>query len=74
MNISLSLNDADSALVTKYAEIHGMSVADLFRQSVLERIEDEYDLQAYRKAMEEYEANPVTYTHEEVGRMLGLTE
>ena len=74
MNISLSLSEADSALVTKYAEMHGISVADLFRQSVLERIEDEYDLQAYRKAMEEYEANPVTYTHEEVGRMLGLTE
>ena len=74
MNISFNLNEDDSALVTKYAEIHGISVADLFRQSVMERIEDEYDLQAYRKAMEEYEANPVTYTHEEVGRMLGLTE
>ena len=45
MNISVSLNETDSALVTKYAEIHGISVAELFRQAVLERIEDEYDLQ-----------------------------
>lgn len=74
MNISVSLNETDSALVTKYAEIHGISVADLFRQAVLERIEDEYDLQAYEQAMKEYRANPVTYTHEEVGKMLGLTE
>ena len=74
MNVSLNLNDTDAALVTKYAEIHGISVAELFRQSVIERIEDEYDLQAYQKAMEEYRKNPVTYTHEEVGKMLGLTE
>lgn len=74
MNISLSLNEADAALVSKYAEIHGMSVADFFRQSVMERIEDEVDLRAYQKAMREYQANPVAYTHEEVGRMLGLTE
>ena len=74
MDISLSLNETDSALVTKYAEIHGMSVADLFRQSVMERIEDEFDLRAYQKAMKEYQANPVTYSHEEVGKMLGLAE
>ena len=74
MTVSLNLNEMDSALVTKYAEIHGISVADLFRQSVLERIEDEYDLKAYQKAMREYQENPVTYTHEEVGKMLGLAE
>ena len=74
MTVSLNLNEMDSALVTRYAEIHGISIADLFRQSVMERIEDEYDLRAYHKAMAEYRDNPVTYTHEEVGKMLGLTE
>ncbi|MBR4211992.1 MAG: CopG family transcriptional regulator [Oscillibacter sp.] len=74
MNVSLSLSDTDAALVTTYAQIHGISVAELFRQSVLARIEDEYDLKAYQKAMAEYEKNPVTYTHEEVGKMLDLTE
>lgn len=74
MTVSLSLNEADTVLITKYAEIHGISVADLFRQSVMERIEDEYDLKAYQMAMAEYRANPVAYTHEEVGKMLGLAE
>ena len=73
VNISVNLNEADSALVTKYAEIHGMSVSELLRQTVLERI-DEYDLEAYQKAMAEYQANPVTYSHEEVGKMLGLNK
>lgn len=74
MNVSVTLNDADAVLVRNYAEIHGVSIADLFRQSVMERIEDEADRRAYQTAMAEYRANPVTYSHEEVGRMLGLTE
>ena len=47
-----------------------MSVSDLVRQSVLDRIEDEYDLKAYHEAMEEYRKNPVTYSHADVVRML----
>lgn len=45
--ISLRLSDADNSLIKKYAELNGMSVSDLVRQSVLDRIEDEYDLKAY---------------------------
>lgn len=74
MTISLRLNDEDTMLIKKYAEINNISISDLFRQAVLERIEDEYDLRAYNKAIKEYEANPVTYSHDEVGKMLGLTE
>ena len=74
MTISLRLNDEDTMLIKKYAEINNISISDLFRQAVLERIEDEYDLQTYNKAIKEYEANPVTYSHDEVRKMLGLTE
>lgn len=72
MTISLRLSDEDTMLIKKYAEMNNISVSDLFRQSVLERIEDEYDLKAYNKAVEEYKADPVTYSHDEVGKMLGL--
>ena len=68
MTISLRLSDEDTMLIKKYAEMNNISVSDLFRQSVLERIEDEYDLKAYNKAVEEYKA----YSHDEVGKMLGL--
>lgn len=70
--ISLRLNDREIDLFKRYAEMHGMTVSDLVRQSVLNRIEDEYDLKAYDKAIAEYQANPVTYTHDEVKRMLEL--
>ena len=52
--------------------MHGMNLSDLFRNSVYEKIEDEYDLKCFDAAMKEYEADPVTYTHEEIGKMLGL--
>ena len=72
MTISLRLSDADSALIKKYAELNGMSVSDLVRQSVMERRENELDLSAYKKALAEYQADPTTYTLDEVEKELGL--
>ena len=72
MTISLRLNDADAMLFKKYAEINGITVSELVRSSVIERIEDEYDLKAYEEAMAEFESNPVTYSHEEAWADLGL--
>lgn len=72
MMISLRLSDTDAALFKKYAELNGISVSELIRQSVMERIEDEYDLKAYEKAMEEYQKNPITYSLDEVEKELGL--
>lgn len=73
MTISLRLNDEESALFKKYAEMNGLTISELVRQSVLERIEDEYDLQAYEKAVADYKANPVTFTLDEVEEELGLS-
>ena len=52
MTISLRLNDADTNLFKKYAELNGMTMSELIRESVISRIENEYDL----KAISEYEA------------------
>lgn len=68
MTISLRLNDDDTKLIRAYAEMNGITISELFRRSVMERIEDEYDLKAYEEAMNEYKDNPVSYTLEEVER------
>lgn len=39
---------------------------------VVERSEEGYGIEVYEKAMDEYKANPITYTLEEVERELGL--
>lgn len=72
MTISLRLNDEDTVLFKKYAELNGITVSELLRQSVIERIEDEYDLNAYKEAMAEFKKNPVTYSLDEVEKELGL--
>ncbi len=72
MTISLRLSEEDSMLVKKYAELNRISVSDLIRQSVMERIETEYDLEMFEKAMAEYKKNPVTYSLDDVERELGL--
>ena len=74
MTISLRLSDEDSQLIKSYAAMKKMSVSDVMRNAVLEAIEDEYDLQAYSEAMEEFKKSPVTYTHEEVRRMLEIDQ
>lgn len=72
MTISVRLNDNDTALIKKYAEINQISVSDLIRRAVLEKIEDEYDLEMFNSAMNEYRNDPVTYTLDEVEKELGL--
>ena len=74
MAISVRLNDKDTTLVKKYAEINNMSVSDFVRKAVMERIEDEIDLKAYDKAMAEYQKDPKTYSMEAVRKMLELDE
>lgn len=72
MTISLRLNDQDAQLFKNYAAMNGMTLSDLIRETVLSRIEDEYDLKSYQKAIADYNQNPQTYTLDEVEKELGL--
>ena len=72
MTISVRLSDKDTELIKAYADMNNISLSDLIRNAVLEKIEDEYDLDCYNKAMEEYKKNPKTYTMDEVKEELGL--
>ncbi len=47
-------------------------MSELIRSSVLERIEDEYDIKIYEEAMKEYLSDPKTYSMDEVEKELGL--
>ena len=72
MTISVRLSDKDTELIKAYAAMNNISLSDLIRNAVLEKIEDEYDLECYKKAIEEYKKNPKTYTMEEVKEELGM--
>lgn len=72
MTISLRLSDEDSKLIKDYAQINNMSISDLVRQAVIEKIENEIDLEAYNKALKNFKKNPKTYTLDEIEKELGL--
>ena len=72
MTISVRLSDKDTELIKAYADMNNISLSDLIRNAVLEKIEDEYDLECYKKAMGEYKKNPKTYTIDEARKELGL--
>ncbi len=72
VSISVRLNNEDEALFKSYAKSKNMTLSQLVRNAVFEKIEDEYDLQVFKEALAEYKENPTTYSHQELTKMLGI--
>ena len=70
MIISLRISDEDAALFRKYAELNGVSLSEMIRQSVISRIEKEYDMETYREALSQHKETDETLTLEETERRL----
>jgi len=72
--ITLRIADEDLDYLQRYMAKYnpeGKNIADFVRDYVLEKIEDEMDLKALQIALEEFKENPTTYSHAEIGEMLG---
>lgn len=72
MTISVRLNEEDTELIKAYAKIKNITLSELVRNAIMEKIEDEYDLESYKKAMKKYKENPITYTLDEVKKELEI--
>lgn len=72
MTVTLRMSEEDSRLIRSYAKLQGVTVSDFLRRAALEKIEDEIDLEIAARARAEYEADPQSVSHEELGRRLGL--
>lgn len=72
MTISVRLNDKDAILLKEYAKMHNISLSDFIRNSVLEKIEDEYDLKCYEQAIEKFSNGSKIYSFEEVVQELEI--
>ena len=73
MTYTLAMDAADEAFLKDCVARENLSVSDFLLRTVKEKIEDMKDLALYEKAMAEHKSNPTTYTHKEVGKMLGLS-
>lgn len=74
MNLSLDLTEEEIAMLERYAVKNNISTAEFVKNTILERIKDERDMEVYETAMRTYSRNPRAYTHSSVMRELGLVK
>lgn len=67
--ISLRVDGRQEQLFREYARMHRMSVSELLRSAAIERIEADFDLTLFDKAMNKVES---THSLGEVKKELGL--
>ncbi|AKG04472.1 hypothetical protein AAV35_006505 [Salimicrobium jeotgali] len=68
--ITIRLNKNESQTFEEYAELNNVPLSTLFKKTLEEKMEDEFDM----SMITEYEKNtpPATYTHDELKDDLGL--
>jgi len=68
--ITIRLNEQESQIFKEYAELNDIPLSTLFKKTLVEKMEDEFDM----NVIAEYENNGTheTYTHEELKEILGL--
>jgi len=72
--INLRINDEDNKLVREYAKANNITISDLVRSAVLEKIEDDIDLKLYNQAMKDHKGNPQDISFDELMTELGFDE
>ena len=70
MSFSIRMTDEEKALAESYAKMHSLSLGEAFKRALFEKIEDEYDLAVAERAYTEYKKDPVTYSLDELEKIL----
>ena len=74
MKFEVDFNDEDTLIVEKYMKDTNMTISEVARQAILEKIfQDDDDLYAYEQAIKEYRENPTTITLAQYRAKLGLS-
>jgi len=55
---SFRINEEEEKMIKDYAKLNNMTISELFRTSVLEKIEADIDLALYKEAMNEHISSP----------------
>ena len=64
--ISLRMDEEDQKLIKEYAKTKNITVSSLIRNAVMEKIEDEIDMDLYHIAMKQHIANPQVVSFDEM--------
>ena len=72
--VTVRLDNVDKEIIARYARAKGQTVSEVMRTAILDQIEDEYDLELYRQAIQEFRENPLSYSLDEVAKLLETEE
>ena len=64
--ISLRMDEEEEKLIKEYAKAKNITVSALLRNAVLDKIEDEIDLELYHVAMRQHNENPQVVSLDEM--------
>ncbi|WP_214803086.1 type II toxin-antitoxin system RelB family antitoxin [Exiguobacterium sp. ERU656] len=70
--ISVRLDDQDTRLIKEYAKAKNITISTLVRDAVLDRIEDEIDLQLYHDSMAAHRKNSEAISFDNMIKELDL--
>lgn len=66
--MTIRMGTDEKSLINDYAKTFGMTASEFVRTAVLEHIEDELDLRDWYAAKAEFDADPATYTADEIAK------
>ena len=73
ISVSFDVSDDEKKIIEEYAEAYDIDISQALKRAFFERIEDLEDACDIRVIKEaEASGDTATYTHEEIGKMLGL--
>jgi RHH-type rel operon transcriptional repressor/antitoxin RelB len=72
MVYSVRFTPDEQKAIEQYASLYGMKTSDIIRKATMEMIENDLDMEIFRKAMKKYEADPRTHSLEDVEKELEL--
>jgi len=63
---TMRLSESQKALISNYAAVQGVSMSEFMLNATIDVIEDAIDLRDWHEAKAEFDANPITYSAEEI--------
>lgn len=72
MTISIRLSEEENKIIRKVAKIKHKTVSEFIRETLMETIELEFDMQLFQEALNEFKNDSTTIPHDEVKRKLGI--
>ena len=71
--IKIRLNNKEQKTFNEYAKLYGIPLSTLLKQTLEEKIEDEFDMKMIKEYEEDVKnGDTETYNHNEVKRILGI--